>query len=648
MSAWLTPDLRPFYGGTYYPPTDQYGRPGFVTLLHALDDAYRNRKDEVERTAEQITGVLRRVAEPEPPSRPIRIDDAFVDELVARSVADYDSAHGGFGGAPKFPRETLLELLLVYLGQTSSSEITDLKSEVRKRVLHSLDALAAGGIRDHLGGGFHRYSTDAKWLVPHFEIMLYDNAMLAGCYVEAFRQTREPHYADVARGVLDFVLREMTSPDGAFYTAFDAEVDGQEGLNYLWTPAEVEAVLGADDAKHFNRVYGLDRGPNFADPHHGSGTPDKNILYLPEPVAADVNAARLEPMRQKLKAARDRRKQPLLDTKILTSWSALMIRALAYGGQVLGQPSYLAAARRASEFLLARHRTESGGLFRTSRDGRPKYDGFLDDYAYLVHAMLALDAAGVGPEWRTRAAEIASAMVDRFGDADENGTGGFYFTDRRSTDLIVRQKTATDSPLPSGNAVAAMSLLALGQADKARATITAFARQVEQNGEGMSAMVQAALLCLRQGGGPFTVAARGEHPDSVERIESLKEKAREVVEIGGDWVSVTELHIQLHIARGFHVNAHDPGGGTGASLVPTRIAVDAVSDSDVQINYPEGRFLDVPFAPEPVRAYDGDVAIAVRFAKPVTADVRLSLTYQPCDDTACLPPVTKRIEVPAP
>ena len=245
---------------------------------------------------------------------------------------------------------------------------------------HTLDALADGGIRDQLGGGFHRYSTDAHWLVPHFEIMLYDNAMLAWCYVEAFRQTNEPRYAEVARGIFDFVLREMTSPHGAFYTALDAEVDSQEGLNYLWTAAEIEAILGRDDAALFNTVYGVDRGPNFADPHHGSGIPEKNILFLPHPfaeVAEELKAtpaaleARLAPMRQKLYPVRLKRKQPLLDTKIITSWNALMIRALAYGGKVLGEPRYTQAAVNAAKALLATN-GQDGGLFRTSRDGKPK------------------------------------------------------------------------------------------------------------------------------------------------------------------------------------------------------------------------------------------------------------------------------------
>jgi uncharacterized protein len=320
-----------------------------------------------------------------------------------------------------------------------------------------------------------------------------------------------------------------------------------------------------------------------------------------------------------------------------------MIRALAHGGQVLGQPSYLAAARRATEYLLEHHGTPDGGLYRTSRDGRAKYDGFLDDYAYLLHAMLALDEAGVGPEWRQRAGELAATMIERFGDT-ECGAGGFYFTDRRSTDLIVRQKTATDSPLPSGNAVAAMSLLTLGNRDAARATIAAFAQQVQHNGEGMSAMVEAALLYLRGGGEPFTVAARADEAGSVRRPASPQRKAEEIVEVGGDWINPTELHVRLRIAPGFHINAHD----TGPPLVATRVAVEGLSESDVEVDYPAAEALDVPFAGAPVRVYGGEVTIVLGFGKPVRSDVRLSLTYQACDDAACLPAVMKRIAVSAP
>src|SRR5437868_1155305 len=312
MSVFLTPDLKPFFGGTYFPPTDTHGRPGFFRLLGLLESAYHNRKPDIEQTTAQLLSILQQMAEPRRPTQPLRIDDSFIEDLLERSTNDFDPVHGGFGSAPKFPRETLLQLLLVRNEQSPNP--------LRMRQLtNTLDALAHGGIRDHLGGGFHRYSTDAQWLVPHFEIMLYDNAMLAWVYAEASRQTKEKRHAEVARGILDFVLREMTAPEGGFYTAFDAEVDAMEGLSYLWTLDEVKSILGEADSKVFAKVYGLDQGPNFADPHHGTGRPDKSILHLPNGIDEQTEA-KVAPMRQKLYEARRRRKQPLLDTKIITSW----------------------------------------------------------------------------------------------------------------------------------------------------------------------------------------------------------------------------------------------------------------------------------------------------------------------------------------
>jgi uncharacterized protein YyaL (SSP411 family) len=467
MSVFLMPDLRPFWGGTYFPPTDSHGRPGFANILHAIDDAYHKRGNEVEKSAEQLVSVLQQVAEPSQTQTHITIDDAFIDELIERSTSDYEPMYGGFGRAPKFPRETLLELLLTRTAKPASGR----NAELNKMLRHALDAMANGGIRDHLGGGFHRYSTDAKWLVPHFEIMLYDNAMLAWCYAQASRQFNDARYARIARGVLDFVLREMTAPSGAFYTAFDAEVDAQEGLSYLWTAEEIERILGKEDAKTFNRIYGVDRGPNFADPHHGTGAPDKNILFLPNGPEGEDNPRVIE-MRQQLYEARRKRKQPLLDTKVLTSWNALMIRAMAYASKVLNEPRYLTAATKAADFLLQHHRKSDGGLYRTSREGanrlsslkstgEAKLDGSLDDYSFFILALLSLHDVTGDTSWRKSAEELTQQMIDRFNDPLG---GGFYFTDRSAADLIVRQKTASDSPLPSGNAIAATVAVKLGMA----------------------------------------------------------------------------------------------------------------------------------------------------------------------------------------
>ena len=320
MSVFLAPDLRPFYGGTYFPPTDSHGRPGFPRILAAIDEAWKNRPAEISRSADELIRILKQLAIPQPPAEKFVIDAKWINHIIDRSTADFDPHHGGFGSAPKFPRQTVLELLLVYLRQNKNEALM-------QKVRQTLDAMADGGIRDHLGGGFHRYSTDEMWLVPHFEIMLYDNAMLLWIYAEAHAQTNDLRYASVARRIADFVLRELTSPQGAFYTALDAEVDAQEGVSYLWTHDEVEdalksASIPADKITKFLRAYGLDAGPNFADPHAGHSAPDKNVLFLSDPKLEDE----LKSARDALYKTRKQRRQPMLDTKILTSWNALMIR----------------------------------------------------------------------------------------------------------------------------------------------------------------------------------------------------------------------------------------------------------------------------------------------------------------------------------
>ena len=674
LTGFLLPDGRPFYGGTYFPPTDQYGRPGFPTLLKALGDAFKHRADDVESTAAQVLGVLRRLAEPAPPERSMSIDSQFIGELIDRSISDYDRRHGGFGTSPKFPRQTLLELLLTYLAtQDAHPTAADeqRRESVRQIVLHTLEALSLGGIRDHLGGGFHRYSTDAQWLVPHFEIMLYDNAMLAWCYTEAYRQTKDAHWAEVARGILDFVLREMTSSHGAFFTAFDAEVDAMEGMPYLWTADEVEDVLslptaimpsenpaadppasgGMDDVTLFKRVYGLDKGPNFADPHHGSGTPDKNVLYLPrslEKVSAETGidpaalAERLALSRAKLRAARASRKQPLLDTKILTSWNALMIRAFAHAGLVLEQPAYVVAAVRAAEFLLENHLRPGGVLLRTSGGvktasppAREPIGGFLDDYSFFAQALLALAKADDPPRWTGHAKQMTAQMLARFGEAD--GARGFFFTDAAATDLIVRQKTGTDSPLPSGNAVATMVLTEMGQDTAAAGTLKTFAQALSAQGEAMSAMVQAALL-LVQKSGPISVAAGAAH----DRPASPEQLADDAVSARADWTGADEIWVNLVIREGFHLSPYQTDAGV--PMIPTTLTVVGAEGS---VEYPPGEETTLAFAQLPVRVYSGEISLRVRLAAPsVDKDsVQLYLSYQACDDSACLVPIKKRIEL---
>ncbi len=641
MSVWLTPDLRPFYGGTYFPPKSTGGRPGFVDILQGLDDAWQNRRDEIERSATQLANVLQQVARPPVAERPITIDESVIDRIVANSIANYDPQNGGFGGAPKFPQETLLELLL--------DDLSHRPDATRLAIVnHTLDAMALGGIRDQLGGGFHRYSTDAEWLVPHFEIMLYDNAMLAQIYVEAFRQTENQRYAKVAREVFDFILREMTSPDGAFYTALDAEVDAQEGLSYLWTEDEVRRSLtdepnkgmGAPfwqpDADLFAKVYGLDQGPNFADPHHGNGRPDKSILFMADRELYEQNAELIDRMRVYLLGIRAQRKQPLLDTKIITSWNALMIRALAKGGQVLQEERYLEAARKAANFLLTNHRTPAGVLLRTSRDGNAKYDGFLDDYAGLAQALLALREADGREGWKDAAAAIATDMLQRFGD-DENGAFFFFASD--ATDLIVRQKIASDSPMPSGNGVAATVMQDLGHEDIACRTIATFAPQMEQVGEGMSSLVLAAAKYVRQFG-PIEVGAA---ESATAGMTPITTTANTAVTLTTEWASANQLEVRVAILGGLHINAHEPLKG----LVATQLSVSS-EDADLQvagIDYPPATTERFEFSPDPMPVYSGQITIGIRFTAPPMRPVRISLQYQACDENACLPPVTKSMTV---
>jgi uncharacterized protein YyaL (SSP411 family) len=508
--------------------------------------------------------------------------------------------------------------------------------------------MAHGGIRDQLGGAFHRYSTDAEWLVPHFEIMLYDNAMLAWCYIEAYRQTEDRRYSAIARGIFDFVLREMTSPEGGFYTAFDAEVDGQEGLNYLWTRAEVEATLaealGEDPAAEaqihrFCRVYGLDDGPNFADPHHGNGRPDQNILFLAEPEGINVPAVldpELAKLREILLAVRSLRKQPLLDTKIITSWNALMIRALAAGANVLQEKKYLDAATKAADFLLTAHHSKDEGLFRTSRDGVAKHDGFIDDYAYLVQAMIAISDNGGNERFKDKANALSKVMIRKFYDQTN---GAFFFTEASAADLIVRQKIGSDSPLPSGNGIAAMTMISLEQPALARDTLSAFAKMIEVQAEGMSALVQAALMYLRDN--PALVVEPGNA--SVTAPLAPREAAADIVNIRTRWADRARLLIHLDIKPGFHINAHEAGEG----LMATQLSINGDAPKISAITYPDGKMETPAFSQQAIRLYTGIVEIAVEFAAPAAPGITLqfAVSYQACNDNACFPLVTKPFDV---
>lgn len=451
MSVFLTPELKPFYGGTYWPPSARMGMPGFLDIVEQVHRAWVERRADVERGAAELTEAvveMGRIGGEQSPLRPELLQNA--ERMLLRSA---DRKHGGFGGAPKFPHPMDLRVLFRCHRRFGSEDALHIARL-------TLDKMAAGGIYDHLGGGFHRYSTDARWLVPHFEKMLYDNALLATTYLEAYQLTGEGNYARVARETLDYVLREMTSPEGAFFSTQDADSEGVEGKFFVWSEAEIIDLLGGDDGRMFNYCYDVTAEGNWE---------GHNILNR---VKTHAQAARMlslseEELEQKLAAgrsalfdARSRRIAPGRDEKILASWNGLMISAMATGASVLEDGRYAAAARQAADFVLSKMRGTSGRLMHSHKDGRSRFNAYLDDYAFLIDGLTELYQATFDAGYVDAALELAETLVAKFRDASG---GGFFYTSDDHEELITRQKDAQDNATPSGNGMAATALLKLAR-----------------------------------------------------------------------------------------------------------------------------------------------------------------------------------------
>jgi len=442
MTVFLTPDQQPFFAGTYFPPTDRWGRPGFATLLNRIAELWKTQRQDLAAQAAQLTEYLARRSQALPGSS---VGETEIKAAVAELAESFDKSYGGFGPAPKFPAAMALSLLLRYHHRTGDAEALAMATK-------TLDAMAQGGMYDHIGGGFARYSTDERWLVPHFEKMLYDNALLAKAYLEGFQATGQASYAQVAREILDYVLREMTGPDGGFFSATDADSEGEEGKFFVWTPAEVEAVLSPEEAAWVCAYYDISAEGNWE---------GKSIPNTPRPlervaarlgVKADRFRAAIEAARATLYEARRRRIPPGLDDKVLTAWNGLMVGAMAEGFRVLGDPRYLAGAARAADVLLAALRRPDGGLYRTARAGRAHLDAYLEDYAFLAEGLLDLYEAGGEARYLREARDLAERMLRDFGDP---AGGGFYDTAAGHEALIVRHREGTDNATPSANATAA-------------------------------------------------------------------------------------------------------------------------------------------------------------------------------------------------
>ncbi|MEN8148659.1 MAG: thioredoxin domain-containing protein [Planctomycetota bacterium] len=457
LSVFLTPEGKPFWGGTYFPPADAFGRPGFPTVLRSLAEAWRTKRNDIEEQSEQLTGHVRALAGE---GADADVGEATLAAAYGDLVRTFDESDGGFGSAPKFPRpHTLMFLLRSHLRGDAPRALPMVESTL----LH----MWRGGIHDHVGGGFHRYSTDAGWLVPHFEKMLYDQALIARAALETFALTGREEFAAIARDVLAYVLRDMTDEGGGFYSAEDADSEGEEGKFHVWAAEELKAVLGEKDAGMFADVYGVKADGNWVD-EASRERPGTNILH--RPVAPEMAAKRwgmtvaeletaLEPMRAKLFDVREKRIHPLKDDKILTDWNGLMIATFAYAGRVLDAPEYTRAAERSADFLLTTMRRD-GRLLHRYREGEAAIAAFLDDTAFLAWGLFELHQTTQEARWLEASRDLLVEMIDLFGD-DE--TGGFSFSGKDGERLVAGTKEIYDGAVPSGNSVAAFALLAVGR-----------------------------------------------------------------------------------------------------------------------------------------------------------------------------------------
>ncbi len=660
MSVFLTPPgaageddpgLKPFWAGTYIPPEPAHGRPGFPQVLQGLSGAWVDKREEVIQQGDQLAEAVRkslvRQGEPGP------VDPSMVQGATDQLLSMYDREHGGFGGAPKFPQPSFLAFLLrVYQNNPDDA--------LWWVIGHTLEQMARGGMYDQIGGGFHRYSTDERWLVPHFEKMLYDNAQLVELYAQVLQHkpndANAPLYERVIRETCGYVLREMTDPIGAFWSAQDAEVNAREGGSYIWTEAQVRKAVGDSDLAGLAlKMYGLDLGTNFQDPHHDQADP-ANVLYLPNPLASLTGAAggdmgvlfeKRGQINEALKAVRDSRDQPSTDDKVLTGWNGMMIAALADAGRMLKEPGYTDAAVRAADAIVSRMTTDDGGLYRTMRGGEVKIPGFLEDYAWFVHGLIALHRAQPDePRWLELAQGYMRTATERFS-AEQ---GGYYDTLADQPDLFVRVRGAFDGAIPSANGRMIHNLLDLyeltGESkwfDQAERDLRSFAEALDRSGAGMVQMQGALLRALeldpsRFADKPADAPATATTPKPV----SASVEPETIRFVNGE-AAVT---VTLDIDPAFHINSNTP---SMQWLIPTTLTLTDADGYELAVKYPEPAMMTFQYADQPLSVFHGTVRFEATLKRmsegaALPDDAVLILQYQACTETACLPP--QRIRLP--
>jgi uncharacterized protein YyaL (SSP411 family) len=523
LSIIITPDKKPFFAATYIPREGRFGLIGMMELIPHIGELWATRRGEALSLSNKIASVLQQTSQDTPGEE---LNEATL-ELTYKQLAErFDGQHAGFSSAPKFPTPHNLLFLLRYWKRGGNEAALDMAEK-------TLQAMRCGGIYDHVGFGFHRYSTDSQWLVPHFEKMLYDQAMLAMAYTEAYQATEKEDYGKTAREIFTYVLRDMTTPEGGFCSAEDADSEGEEGKFYLWTQEEVRQALGNEEADFTAQVFNIEKDGNFAEQatRRKSGV---NILHLRKALgelASDLNLsqqdlqAHLEVIRQKLFAYREKRVHPMKDDKILTDWNGLMIAALAKGAQAFDEPEYAEAARRAADFILGNMRKPDGRLWHRYRDGQAGIEANLDDYAFLVWGLIELYEAIFDARYLGVALELTSDMVSHFWDKDG---GGLYLTPEDGESLLVRKKEIYDGAIPSGNSVAMLNLLRLGRItatsgleEKAARIGSAFSGSIKQSPSAHTQL----MVALDFGIGPcyeVVIAGKAQEEDTKAMVKALR------------------------------------------------------------------------------------------------------------------------------
>ena len=640
-NLFLTPDGKPFYAGSYFPPKDGPDGPGFPTVLAAIHDLWDNhRAEKVDPTATAVFDALKKAQAEQAGAAPVPVTpDAWMRQAVAGLLRKLDPYHGGFGSAasgPKFPQAPALELLL-----TDEADPT-----ARAALVGTLHAMAFGGIHDQIGGGFHRYVTEPTWSIPHFEKMLYDNAQLLALYARGYALTQDPLDREIGRDIATYLMRDMTAPEGGFYTAQDAEVTGVEGANSLWTRAQIEALLGAKETEAFFGAYALTPMPAVkGDP---AGATAGGVLRLKLPISAtlerghykDVTAmlAAFAPDRARLLAARQTRTQPMRDDKIVTSLNGLAIGAFTRAGMILETPEYVSVATKAATHLWAAFDAQTGLLDHQIFEGRPAGDGELDDYAMLADGYLTLAQATHDNGWHDKAATLADAMLKRFmapdGRLSASGDG-----------LLITMEDTEDADVPSGVSSALDLLARLGDdPDGARFEVAAakvathLSGSIAKRPEAWPAAIVALIDHPLQ---PDALAAlppsRAVHVATMEPdapgVPTTSDHVHASAKVEGDTVAIS-----VKVDQGFHINAHKP---TFDYLVPTDVTFGGLKPASIA--YPAPVRFTSRFAPDGLDVYEGDVALVATFPKGALSGVMAvdgTVTAQACNQQTCLPPAT--------